>query len=57
MTLEEASGTSETTKKVILKGDRILDALSSRLWETFTVFSTPKESRYRIEAIGVKDDL
>ena len=47
----------QNSQKVILKGDRSLDALFSRLYEKFKVFRTPKESGYRMEPIGVNDDL
>ena len=58
MTLEEASGTSKNgKKKVIFKGDTSLNALSSRLWEKFKGFSTPKGAGYLMRPIGVKDDL
>ena len=57
MTLEEASRTSKTTKKVIIKGGGSLDGLFSRFWDKFKVFWTPKKSGYLTEPIGVKDDL
>ena len=57
MTPEEPSRTSKTVKKGVLKGDRSLDALLSRLGEKFKVFWTPKELGYLMEPIGVKDDF
>ena len=42
---------------MILKEDRSLNALFSRLWEKFKVFWTPMESGYLMEPIGVSDDL
>ena len=47
----------KTAEKVILKGDRSLDALFSRLQEKFKVYLTPKRSVYLMEPIEVKYDL
>ena len=44
-------------KKGVLKGDRSLDALFSRLRDKFKVFWTPKESGYLMEPIGIKNYL
>ena len=49
MTLEKVSGTSGRAKKVILKGDRSLDALRSSVWNKFKVFGTPKVSGYLMD--------
>ena len=57
MISDEASRTSKSAKKLILKGDRSLDALFSRYCKKFKVFWTPKEPGYLMEQIGVKDDL
>ena len=47
----------KTAKKVFFQGDGSLDAFYSRILEKIYVFWTPKESRYIMEPIGVKDDL
>ena len=42
---------------MILKGDRSLDGLYSRLVERFKVLWTPQVSGYQLEPFGVKDNL
>ena len=43
--------------KVILKGDRSLDGLYSKLVMIFKVLWTPQVSGYQMEPLGVEDNL